>query len=141
MAILVTGGAGYIGSHTVVELQNAGYDVVVLDNLSNASEKSLERVSKITGKPVKFYKADILDRDALNEVFDKEDIDSCIHFAGLKAVGESVAKPWEYYERTLSSPHLQLYTETRQSSRSQKSARKDSAQIHMDGQNPCLSRS
>ena len=84
MAILVTGGAGYIGSHTVVELQNAGYDVVVLDNLSNASEKSLERVSKITGKPVKFYKADILDRDALNEVFDKEDIDSCIHFAGLK---------------------------------------------------------
>ena len=101
MAILVTGGAGYIGSHTVVELQNAGYDVVVLDNLSNASEKSLERVSKITGKPVKFYKADILDRDALNEVFDKEDIDSCIHFAGLKAVGESVAKPWEYYENNI----------------------------------------
>ena len=101
MAILVTGGAGYIGSHTVVELQNAGYDVVVLDNLSNASEKSLERVSKITGKPVKFYKADILDRDALNEIFDKEDIDSCIHFAGLKAVGESVAKPWEYYENNI----------------------------------------
>ena len=101
MAILVTGGAGYIGSHTVVELQSAGYDVVVLDNLSNASEKSLERVSKITGKPVKFYKADILDRDALNEVFDKEDIDSCIHFAGLKAVGESVAKPWEYYENNI----------------------------------------
>ena len=101
MAILVTGGAGYIGSHTVVELQNAGYDVVVLDNLSNASEKSLERVSKITGKPVKFYKADILDRDALNEIFDKEDIDSCIHFAGLKAVGESVAKPLEYYENNI----------------------------------------
>ena len=101
MAILVTGGAGYIGSHTVVELQNAGYDVVVLDNLSNASEKSLDRVSKITGKPVKFYKADILDRDALNEVFDKEDIDSCIHFAGLKAVGESVQKPWEYYENNI----------------------------------------
>ena len=101
MAILVTGGAGYIGSHTVVELQNAGYDVVVLDNLSNASEKSLERVSRITGKPVKFYKADILDRDALNEIFDKEDIDSCIHFAGLKAVGESVAKPWEYYENNI----------------------------------------
>ena len=101
MAILVTGGAGYIGSHTVVELQNAGYDVVVLDNLSNASEKSLERVSRITGKPVKFYKADILDRDALNEIFDKEEIDSCIHFAGLKAVGESVAKPWEYYENNI----------------------------------------
>ena len=82
-------------------MQNSGYDVVVLDNLSNASEKSLERVSKITGKPVKFYKADILDRDALNEIFDKEDIDSCIHFAGLKAVGESVAKPWEYYENNI----------------------------------------
>ena len=80
-----------------MELQNAGYDVVVLDNLSNASEKALDRVSKITGKPVKFYKADILDRDALNDIFDKETIESCIHFAGLKAVGESVVKPWEYY--------------------------------------------
>lgn len=97
MAILVTGGAGYIGSHTVVELQNAGYDVVVVDNLSNSSEKSLERVKAITGKEVKFYKVDVLDRDALEEVFEKESIDSCINFAGLKAVGESVAKPWEYY--------------------------------------------
>lgn len=101
MAILVTGGAGYIGSHTVVELQNAGYDVVILDNLSNASEKALDRVSKITGKPVKFYKADILDRDALNDIFAKETIESCIHFAGLKAVGESVVKPWEYYENNI----------------------------------------
>ena len=101
MAILVTGGAGYIGSHTVVELQNAGYDVVVLDNLSNASEKALDRVSKITGKPVKFYKADILDRDALNNIFDKETIESCIHFAGLKAVRESVVKLWEYYENNI----------------------------------------
>ena len=101
MAVLVTGGAGYIGSHTVVELQNAGYDVVVLDNLSNASEKALDRISKITGKPVKFYKADILDRDALNDIFDKETIESCIHFAGLKAVGESVVKPWEYYENNI----------------------------------------
>ena len=101
MAILVTGGAGYIGSHTVVELQNVGYDVVVLDNLNNASEKALDRVSKITGKPVKFYKADILDRDALNDIFDKETIESCIHFAGLKAVGESVVKPWEYYENNI----------------------------------------
>ena len=83
MAILVTGGAGYIGSHTVVELQNAGYDVVVLDNLSNSSEKSLERVEKITGKAVPFYKADILDREALESVFEKEKIDSCIHFARL----------------------------------------------------------
>ena len=76
MAILVTGGAGYIGSHTVVELQNAGYDVVVMDNLSNSSEKSLERVEAITGKKVPFYKADILDREALEEIFTKESIDS-----------------------------------------------------------------
>lgn len=101
MAILVTGGAGYIGSHTVIELQNAGYDVVVLDNLSNSNPVSLERVEKITGKKVPFYKADILDRDALNEIFEKESIDSCIHFAGLKAVGESVTKPWEYYENNI----------------------------------------
>ena len=101
MAILVTGGAGFIGSHTVVELQNAGYDVVVLDNLSNASEKSLQRVEKITGKPVTFYKADILDREALNKIFKEEKIDSCIHFAGLKAVGESVVKPWEYYNNNI----------------------------------------
>lgn len=101
MAILVTGGAGYIGSHTVVELQNAGYDVVVVDNLSNASAKSLKRVEAIIGKPVTFYQADILDREALNEIFEKEEIDSCIHFAGLKAVGESVQKPWEYYENNI----------------------------------------
>ncbi len=101
MKILVTGGAGFIGSHTVVELQQAGYDVVVLDNLSNASEKSLERVSAITGKAVPFYKADILDREALEDVFSKEDINAVIHFAGLKAVGESVQKPWEYYENNI----------------------------------------
>ena len=101
MAILVTGGAGYIGSHTVIELQNAGYDVVVVDNLSNSSEKSLARVSAITGKPVTFYKTDILDRDGMEAVFQKEKIDSCIHFAGLKAVGESVQKPWEYYENNI----------------------------------------
>lgn len=101
MAILVTGGAGYIGSHTVVELQNAEYEVIVLDNLSNSSETSLERVKAITKKPVKFYKADILDREALEDIFRKESIDSCIHFAGLKAVGESVQKPWEYYENNI----------------------------------------
>ena len=101
MAILVTGGAGYIGSHTCVELLQAGYDVVVLDNLSNASEKSLDRVKAITGKEVTFYKGDILDRDILNEIMDKEQIDSCIHFAGLKAVGESVEKPWEYYNNNI----------------------------------------
>ena len=101
MAILVTGGAGYIGSHTCVELLNAGYEVVVLDNLANSSEKSLERVKALTGKDVTFYKGDILDREILNEIFAKETIDSCIHFAGLKAVGESVAKPWEYYNNNI----------------------------------------
>ncbi len=102
MAILVTGGAGYIGSHTVVELQEAGYDVVVIDNLSNSSEKSLQRVEKITGRPVTFYEVDILDREGLEKVFAAESIDCCIHFAGLKAVGESVAKPWEYYYNNIS---------------------------------------
>ena len=101
MKILVTGGAGYIGSHTVVELLNSGYEVVVVDNLSNSSEKSLKRVEKITGKSVSFYKCDILDRAGLNKVLDKEKADACIHFAGLKAVGESVAKPWEYYENNI----------------------------------------
>lgn len=101
MAILVTGGAGYIGSHTVVELQNAGYDVVVVDNLINSSEKVLERVKAITGKEVKFYKIDIQDKDGLNQVFEKETIESCIHFAGLKAVGESVVKPLEYYTNNI----------------------------------------
>lgn len=101
MAILVTGGAGYIGSHTCVELLNAGYEVVVLDNLSNSSEKSLERVKQITGKEAKFYKGDILDRDVLKKVLETENIESCIHFAGLKAVGESVAKPWEYYQNNI----------------------------------------
>ena len=101
MAVLVTGGAGFIGSHTVVELQEAGYDVVVIDNLSNSTDKSLQRVQEITGKPVKFYKVDIRDREGLEKVFAAENIDSCIHFAGLKAVGESVAKPWEYYENNI----------------------------------------
>ena len=101
MAILVTGGAGYIGSHTCVELLTAGYDVVVVDNLYNSSEKALERVEKITGRKVKFYEADLLDQPALKEVFDKEDIDSVIHFAGLKAVGESVQKPIEYYRNNI----------------------------------------
>ena len=101
MRILVTGGAGFIGSHTVVELQQAGYDVVVLDNLCNASEKVIPRVEAITGKKVPFYKADILDREALEEIFSKEQIDAVIHFAGLKAVGESVQKPWEYYENNI----------------------------------------
>lgn len=97
MKILVTGGAGYIGSHTCVELLNEGYEVVVLDNLYNASEKALDRVQEITGKKLAFYKADMLDRAAVKAIFDAEQIDAVIHFAGLKAVGESVAKPIEYY--------------------------------------------
>ena len=96
MAILVTGGAGYIGSHTCVELLNAGYDVVVVDNLCNSCKEALDRVQVITGKAVKFYETDVLDREGLNRIFDAEKIDSVIHFAGLKAVGESVAKPLEY---------------------------------------------
>ncbi|MDY3301361.1 MAG: UDP-glucose 4-epimerase GalE [Lachnospiraceae bacterium] len=101
MAILVTGGAGFIGSHTVVELLNAGHDVVVLDNLCNSNPKSLERVKEITGKEVKFYEGDILDRDILQKIFRENDIESTIHFAGLKAVGESVQKPIEYYENNI----------------------------------------
>ena len=101
MSILVTGGAGYIGSHTVIELLKNGYEVVVVDNLCNASPKCLDRVEKITGKKVKFYEADIRDREALDKIFKAEKIESCIHFAGLKAVGESVAKPWEYYDNNI----------------------------------------
>ena len=101
MAILVAGGAGYIGSHTCVELLKEGYEVVVVDNLYNSSEEALKRVEQITGKTVKFYEADILDREALNKIFDTEDIDSVINFAGLKAVGESVQKPLEYYHNNI----------------------------------------
>ena len=108
MAILVTGGAGYIGSHTVIELQNAGYDVVVMDNLSNSSEVALERVQEITGKPLTFYKADILEREATEEIFSKEKIEAVIHFAGLKAVGESVQKPWEYYNNNITGTLILL---------------------------------
>ena len=101
MNILVTGGAGYIGSHTCIELINAGYDVVVLDNLCNSSKESLKRVEKIVGKEVPFYEADIRDAEAMNAIFAKEKIDAVIHFAGLKAVGESVAKPLEYYDNNI----------------------------------------
>ena len=97
MKILVTGGAGYIGSHTCVELLNAGYEVVVVDNLCNSSREALARVEEITGKSVTFYEKDLLDRDAVENIFEKESIDCVIHFAGLKAVGESVHKPLEYY--------------------------------------------
>ncbi|MBR1567405.1 MAG: UDP-glucose 4-epimerase GalE [Lachnospiraceae bacterium] len=101
MAILVTGGTGYIGSHTVVELLQAGYEVVIVDNLSNSKEEVLNRIEKITGKRPTFYKVDLLDRDGLVQVFEKEKIESVIHFAGLKAVGESVQKPLEYYHNNI----------------------------------------
>lgn len=101
MAILVTGGAGYIGSHTCVELLNAGYEVVVADNLSNSCKEALDRVEEITGKKVTFYEVDILDREGLCRIFEAEKIESVIHFAGLKAVGESVAKPLEYYHNNI----------------------------------------
>ena len=97
MAILITGGAGYIGSHTMVEFLEAGRELVVVDNFLNSKPEALERVRKITGKDFKFYQVDLLDYDALDKVFEENDIDSCIHFAGLKAVGESCAKPLYYY--------------------------------------------
>ena len=103
MNVLVTGGAGYIGSHTCVELLERGYGVVVADNLVNSSAKSLERVQQITGKSLDFYEIDIRDRAALDRIFEKHDIGCAIHFAGLKAVGESVAMPLEYYDNNLNS--------------------------------------
>lgn len=103
MAILVTGGAGYIGSHTCIELMNRGYEVVVIDNLCNSSRESLNRVEKIAGKKVSFYEMDVRDEAGLNRIFTENDIEAVIHFAGLKAVGESVAKPWEYYQNNLES--------------------------------------
>ncbi len=103
MRILVTGGAGYIGSHTVVELINNGYDVVVVDNFSNSKPEVLDRLKEITGKEIKFYELDVCDKDKLREVFDKEDINAVIHFAGYKAVGESVSKPLMYYRNNIDS--------------------------------------
>lgn len=99
--ILVTGGTGFIGSHTCVELIQAGYDVVILDNLSNSKESCVDRIKEITGVGVKFYKADLLDLESTKHIFEENKIDSVIHFAGLKAVGESVEKPLEYYENNI----------------------------------------
>lgn len=102
MTILVTGGAGYIGSHTVLQLIEGGYDVVVLDNLSNSSQESLHRVGSLVSKKIPFIEADINDKQKLEEVFKNYDIDAVIHFAGLKSVGESVKKPLEYYINNVS---------------------------------------
>ncbi|MBR5236115.1 MAG: UDP-glucose 4-epimerase GalE [Clostridia bacterium] len=106
MSILVTGGAGFIGSHTCVELLQNGYDIVVLDNFLNSKPESLKRVKQITGKDFKFYETDLLDRDGLETIFSENKIDAVIHFAGLKAVGESVQKPLWYYHNNLTGTFL-----------------------------------
>lgn len=103
MSILITGGAGYIGSHTCIEMQNAGYEVVVIDNLDNSSSEALSRVENITGKPIKFYKEDVRNKEALRKIFNENKIEAVIHFAGLKAVGESVREPLMYYDNNLIS--------------------------------------
>ena len=103
MSILVTGGTGYIGSHTVVELINKGYDVVIVDNLSNSKYEVVNRINTITNKTIKFYQVDVCDKTSLKEVFKKHSIDSVIHFAGLKAVGESTIMPMKYYENNIMS--------------------------------------
>ena len=126
MRILVTGGAGFIGSHTCVELLENGYDVTVIDNLYNSSAKAIDRVREISGKDLTFVKGDILDRECLDTIFESQKIDAVIHFAGLKAVGESVHKPVEYYSNNIT--------------RLPKSARRGSARIPTDGPNGCWSR-
>ena len=103
MNILVTGGAGYIGSHTCLELLNSGYGVVVIDNLCNSNPRALERVQRLAGKELKFYQGDVRDGELLRKIFRENEIGCVVHFAGLKAVGESVAKPWEYYDNNLNS--------------------------------------
>lgn len=101
MNVLVTGGAGYIGSHTCVELIEAGHTPIVIDNLSNSNPESLHRVAEITGKTVEFIEGDVRDEALLEKIFAEHEISCAIHFAGLKAVGESVAKPMEYYQNNL----------------------------------------
>lgn len=103
MSILVTGGAGFIGSHTSIELLNAGYDVIILDNFYNSNSESISRIKELSGKNIKFYNDDVRDRNALNKIFSENNIDAVIHFAAMKAVGESCVKPLEYYDNNLSS--------------------------------------
>ena len=110
MAVLVTGGAGYIGSHTCVELINAGQDVVILDNFYNCKHSSLDRIRALVDRDFKFYECDIRDREGLNKVFEAEDIDCVIHFAGLKAVGESVHKPLEYFDNRTDTKWMRRWT-------------------------------
>ncbi|MCR5000307.1 MAG: UDP-glucose 4-epimerase GalE [Lachnospiraceae bacterium] len=108
MKILVTGGAGYIGSHTCVELLNEGYEVVIVDNLDNSNAKAVDRIEQITGKKATFYEKDIRDKEAMNDIFGREKPECVIHFAGLKAVGESVQKPLEYYENNINGTLVML---------------------------------
>ena len=110
MKILLTGGAGYIGSHTAIELDKAGHEVVIVDNLVNSKEEAVRRVEKIIGKEVPFIKADVRDREAMDKIFKTDKIDAVIHFAGLKAVGESVAKPLEYYENNMNATFVLVDT-------------------------------
>ena len=110
MKILLTGGAGYIGSHTAIELDKAGHEVVIVDNLVNSKEEAVRRVEKIIGKEVPFIKADVRDREAMDKIFKTYKIDAVIHFAGLKAVGESVAKPLEYYENNMNATFVLVDT-------------------------------
>lgn len=106
--ILVTGGAGFIGSHTCVEFLESGYPVIVLDNLSNSKQESIRRIEEITKKPIDFYLADMRDENAVRKIFTEQEIDSVVHFAGLKAVGESVEKPLEYYENNINGTFVLL---------------------------------
>jgi len=115
MNVLVTGGAGYIGSHTIVELLNTGYEVIAIDNLVNSRAEAIRRIEKITGKQVAFYQKDLRDNSALDEIFTNHKIDAVIHFAGLKAVGESVEKPLDYYENNLDSAMTLLRTMSKHS--------------------------
>lgn len=108
MNILLTGGAGYIGSHTIIELDKAGHSVVVVDNLVNSNPESLRRVSKIMGKEIPFYEVDVRNKENLSKVFDENKVDAVIHFAGLKAVGESVSKPLEYYHNNMTGTFILL---------------------------------
>ncbi len=110
MNILLTGGAGYIGSHTAVELLKAGYDVIIADDLSNSSEEVISRIEELGGRRVSFYKLDVCCREGMDRLFSEQDIDACIHFAGKKAVGESVAKPLEYYRNNMDATMTLLET-------------------------------
>ena len=150
MKILVTGGAGYIGSHTCVELLEAGYEVVIVDNFCNSNPKVIERIRLITGKKPNFYEADIADEKSMTALFEKEqNIECVIHFAGLKAVGESVAKPLEYYSNNIGGTltllkvmkeQVRLFMASQRLFRLRRTVRKHHALILMLGRKICRNR-